>query len=420
MKKYSLALLSSALLSHSYAWAQADGGSWADDIDAAVSSSPVTTPAPAAPPSNPVARVVQSMNPDLSAVITFAAGLAGKPHYSLAGDDPSLFGGSDAQPAGFTVQEAEIALQASVDAYFRADLFLAIPNLSGIEVEEGFITSTSLPGNLQLKGGLFRSQLGRQNGQHLHLQDFARRPLINEAYLGEDGLRAPGVQLAWLVPVPFFLQLSGEALSVAAPEALGHLASFGGGKRTDLTYTASLRTFVPFTDEASLSLGLHAAFGRTPGMQGETEDEVIRAGARTAVQGIDAYFKYKPANQAGSHFSLAWTTEFFLRQVHGIEAGEDVLVDGGLYSQLLFQVSRRWYLGVRQDVLGLPASALQAPAWRTSLSATFAPTEFSRIRAYVERETLPQRGASLFSGEPNWAGYLQWEVTFGAHGAHPY
>ncbi|MBX7117243.1 MAG: hypothetical protein K1X64_23195 [Myxococcaceae bacterium] len=419
MKKYSLALLGSALLSHSYAWAQTDQSSWADDIDAAAAK-PVAAPTAVAPPSNPVARVVQSMNPDVSAVITFAAGLAEKQHYSLAGDDPSLFGGSDEQPGGFTVQEAEIALQASVDAYFRADLFLAIPNLSSVEVEEGFITSTSLPANLQLKGGIFRSQLGRQNGQHLHLQDFARRPLINEAYLGEDGLRAPGVQLAWLVPVPFFLQLSGEALSVSPPEKLGHLASFGGGKRTDLTYTASVRSFVPFTDEASLSLGLHAAFGKTPGMHGQNEDEVLRAGARTTVQGIDAYFKYKPANQAGSYFSLAWTTELFWRQVHGTAAGEEVLVDGGLYSQLLFQISRRWYVGLRQDVLGLPASKLQTPAWRTALSATFAPTEFSRIRAYVERETLPQRGASLFSGAPNWAGYLQWEVTFGAHGAHPY
>jgi hypothetical protein len=37
----------------------------------------------------------------------------------------------------------------------RADIFLTIPNLSGIEVEEAFLTTTHLPGNFQIKAGIF-------------------------------------------------------------------------------------------------------------------------------------------------------------------------------------------------------------------------------------------------------------------------
>jgi len=106
-----------------------------------------------------------------------------------------------------------------VDPYFRADIFLTIPNLSGIEVEEAFLTTTHLPGNFQIKAGIFRAGLGRQNTQHLHLQDFTRRPAINPQFLGVDGLRAPGLEVNWLVPADSVL-----------PGAVG-VGIFGGAGR---------------------------------------------------------------------------------------------------------------------------------------------------------------------------------------------
>src|SRR5919199_217626 len=136
---------------------------------------------------------------------------------------------------GAAVQEVELAFSAIVDPYFKGEVYLTIPNLEGIEVEEAFATTTSLPWNLQLKGGSFRSAFGRQNGQHLHMQDFTRRPLINAAFLGADGLRGPGAQLSWLAPLPFYLTFYAEAFSIGAPEepAAGTtiappVATFGG------------------------------------------------------------------------------------------------------------------------------------------------------------------------------------------------
>ena len=392
---------------------QADGGtgpSLLEEINAAASD---TTRQPAAPavPSSPTARTFQSFNPDISVIIDGTAGYANKRSYSMAGDDPDLKGGSNDRPAGFTLQELEVAFQAVVDPFFRADVFLTIPNLEAIEVEEAVVTTTSLPAGFQVRAGVFRSAFGRQNGQHLHLQDFTRRPLINEAFLGVDGLRAPGMQVSWLFPTSFFLQLSAEAFSVPRPEDTGHLTSFGGGKRTDLTYTTELKVFVPATQALSLYGGINAAFGKST---------YPRDGASTSVEGLDFYLKYKPPNVVGGYFSLAWTTEYFLRQVQPLAAGETVAQDGGLYTQLVFQLARQWLLGVRQDFLGVPQSTLQPRVQRTSLSLTFVFSEFARLRLYGERETTPAAGQSIFSGPECYATYLQLEVAIGAHGAHPF
>ena len=60
-------------------------------------------------------------------------GIGGRPPYSLSGDDPDLNGAIDEHPAGFTVQEAEVALQAVVDPYLRGDIFITIANLQAAE-----------------------------------------------------------------------------------------------------------------------------------------------------------------------------------------------------------------------------------------------------------------------------------------------
>jgi hypothetical protein len=417
----------------------------ANEIDAAAGQA-LPNAAKPVPEVNPVVRAFQSLNPDLAVIADFAAGIGRETTYSLAGDDPDLMGGPGNQPAGFAVQEVEVAFQAVVDPYLRADVYLAIPNLSGVEVEEAVATSTSLPAGFQVRAGIFRSAFGRQNGQHLHLQDFTRRPLINEAYLGADGLRSPGLQVSWLAPTPFFLQLSAEAFSVAPPEDLAHLTTFGGGKRTDLTYTGGLKTFFPVTDSVSVLFGANFGVGKTAGIGTDVEGEVLHKDRTSVLESFDLYVKFKPSNQAGSYFSVAWQTEVFVRQlpyrplVYESLKGfcdapetapgsvEDLLpyceqaqvLDAGMYSQVVVQVARRWFVGLRQDLLGLVTSDVQPRVNRTSLSVTFTASEFARIRAYVERESLPSPTQVFFDGRPNWAGYLQLELSIGAHGGHPF
>ncbi|HYZ88131.1 MAG TPA: hypothetical protein VE620_02430, partial [Myxococcales bacterium] len=110
-----------------------------------------------AAPQVPLLRGAQSLNPDISAILDAEGGYQRRPLLFINGDDPLLRSEEGRKAAGFAVQEVELAFSAIVDPYFRADVFLTIPNLEGLEVEEAFATSTSLPWNLQLKGGSFRS-----------------------------------------------------------------------------------------------------------------------------------------------------------------------------------------------------------------------------------------------------------------------
>ncbi len=301
-------------------------------------------------------------------------------------------------------------------------------------MEEAFATTTSLPWNLQVKGGSFRSAFGRQNGQHLHVQDFTRRPLINSAFLGSDGLRGPGVQVSWLSPLPFYLALYGEAFSLFNdPAASGGpvpepVRSFGANGFQRPTVTAEAKLFLPFGDEWSLYGGLNFASGESPGLA-LTSTTNVGVGRDTQLFGADLYLKWKPANVAGGYPSVALQVEAVFRHFTAGDALADAW-DGGAYAQAVMQFARRWFLGLRGDFVGLPASAVLARTARGAVSLTFQGSEFMRIRAYVELEkanisfgdeSIPP-GALLSAVQPSWApaAFLQLEISIGAHGAHPF
>lgn len=373
-------------------------------------------------PANALARFFQTMNPDISAIVDFAGGYYSDPSVPKSGDDPAH--------TGFNVQELEVALQSIVDPYFRADVFLTIPNLGGLEVEEAVLTTTGLPGNLQIRAGIFRADIGRNNTQHLHMQYFTRRPDTNTAFLGIDGLRSPGLEVNWLVPrIPFYLLLSVSAFSVEAAEANVQLQTFGGGKPYDFTYLATARTFFDLSESTSLYLGLHYAHGKTS--QSTTTNVALPSAlvttsdpAPTAYDNYydnlyagDLYLKWKPPNEAHTYSSLMWTTEYYLRQIPDLKLGgkPHPQLEGGIYSDLVWQAARRWYLGVRGQILGLPSGDNVQREYGAAASVTWALSEFSRVRLYGE-VNFPRA-----SGQPvNGAAFVQLEASIGAHGAHPF
>ncbi|MCH7840724.1 MAG: zinc-regulated TonB-dependent outer membrane receptor, partial [Planctomycetes bacterium] len=79
--------------------------------------------------------------------------------------DPPEFGGHDPAGNGFTLQNLELTLSASVDPYLRATAHL-IFSLEGVELEEAYFVTSSLPAGLQVKAGHFFTGFGRQNPLH--------------------------------------------------------------------------------------------------------------------------------------------------------------------------------------------------------------------------------------------------------------
>jgi hypothetical protein len=375
----------------------------------------------------PLPRGSQSLNPDISAILDLDFGYLRRGPQFLSGDDPDLHPDGTRHALGFTAQEVELALSAIVDPYFKGEVYLTIPNLEGLEVEEAFATTTSLPWNLQIKAGSFRSAFGRQNGQHLHVQDFTRRPLINAAFLGEDGMRGPGVQVSWLAPLPFFLTLSAEAFSLRADPADQTQAlprpvpSFGADAGARPTLAAEAKAFFPLGETWSLFSGLNFASGKSAGLsQGQAGTAGV--GRETQLYGADFYLKWKPANVAQGYSSLAFQAEFILRHLGAGDSLQDEW-DGGGYAQVVAQLARRWFLGLRGDLVGVPSSSVLGRTARLGTALTFQASEFARVRGYLEAEHAGDAPSALVPAAlPDWApaAYLQLEISIGAHGAHPF
>src|SRR5437867_8141161 len=120
-------------------------------------------------------------------------------------------GDHDPQQRGFNARNIELAFDGAVDPYFEgfANIVFKLDNdnETSVEVEEAFMQTTSLPYNLQLKGGQFFAAFGRLNPTHPHTWDFADTPLVNGLFLGPDGLRGVGAQASWTLPLPWYSQL---------------------------------------------------------------------------------------------------------------------------------------------------------------------------------------------------------------------
>src|SRR5258706_2541779 len=115
---------------------------------AAQQPAPAAATSSGAPPAM-LARGSQSLNPDMSVIVDADFGWQRRPMSYLNGDDPDLKAEPGLHAIGPAVQEVEVAASAIVDPYFKAEVYLTIPNLEGIEVEDAFATTTSLSWNLQ-------------------------------------------------------------------------------------------------------------------------------------------------------------------------------------------------------------------------------------------------------------------------------
>jgi hypothetical protein len=110
----------------------------------------------------------------------------------------------------FRFEELELALNAYLNPYMRADVYLGI-NDAGIEIEEAnFTILRGLPLSLQFNAGQYLLDFGRINPQHPHQWAWIDRPLMERAMLGDEGLRAVGTR------VSTFFALGDNAVTITA------------------------------------------------------------------------------------------------------------------------------------------------------------------------------------------------------------
>jgi hypothetical protein len=371
----------------------------------------MATPAWAQPP--PVRLFNQSgLMLDLSLDVLAAA--------AYFSDETNLnFGGHDPQQQGFTLQNAELTLGATVDPYLRADANIILLIEDGetvVELEEAYFTTLALPYRLQLLGGQFMTRVGRINAQHPHAWDFADQPVINNRFFGPDGLRNPGVQLSWLAPLPVYLVLIASAQNANGETATSFLSEAGETvdgytliardvrHASDLLYMGRVRTAVNPMESVEVVLGGSTLFGPNAS---DTDTS-------TTIHGVDLYAKWRPLNAERGFPFVALQVEGMWRHY---QTPGNPLHDRGLYAQLLWGFIPRWVAGARVDYAdgGDGTDPLRDRRLRLSPNVTFYPSEFSKWRLQYNADLAQHLG-----GQTLHAVFLQVEFLIGSHGAHTF
>jgi hypothetical protein len=368
------------------------------------------------PPAPPKTKML----PDISAVLTGLFGwFAHEPTPRPEGHDPVH------TTDGFVIQlqELEIALQSTIDPYFRADLYLAA-TLEGIELEEAFFTSLNLPVGLQLRVGLFFATLGRFNTQHfLEVHPFVDTPLVNRRFFGSEQLKGLGAELSWLMPLPWYAVVTADFLTANNPVSLGIPVESTRGLGDFLT-VLHLRQSFDLADTWSLTWGLsYAQAGNASG--GEDATDVNR----TTFAGTDLYLKWRDAR---GRTSVGLTVEYLLRRATHPGA---TATEGGLYAMVDAHLTPEWQVATRFDWLGVPntldgAMAFEgdlaefaAPSrqWRAGAAVSYSPSEFQRWRLqYNVDQVLGGPGGLVPASDVNHEIFLQYQGVIGVHGAHPF
>lgn len=341
-------------------------------------------------------------------------------------------GDHDPHVRGFTIPNAELALDGAVDPYFKAATNIAYKvnaqGETGVELEEMYLLTTSLPHNLQLKVGQFFAEFGRQNPQHPHAWAYADQPLVLNRMFGPDGLRSQGARLSWLLPTSFYT----EAMLSVMNSAGGTTYSFRndesgeihGGVPTergvaggrDFLYVPRLASSFDLTGTQTLMLGASGAVG--PNNSGTT--------SHTAIYGGDLYWKWKSARASGGFPFVAVQSEYLFRRYDAAARPEldgtrslpgETLHDAGAYAQVQWGIKPRIVAALRGEIVDGDQAAFANPLrqqrTRVAPGLTWFPTEFSKLRIQYN---LDHR-AGIGTDHSVW---MQFEFLLGAHAAHKF
>jgi len=362
-------------------------------------------------------------------------------------------GAHDPKRRGFTLQNAELSLLGSVDPYFDVETYivLTLDPESGeteVELEEAFAKTRQLSGNLDLEVGHIFSEFGVINPLHPHQWEFVDQPVVNTRLLGPDGARALGFRVGWLAPLPFESHLHVGMQNADQEQMSSFLGSFEHGHEEgeggldeglggrplvdrdesdlgDFVYLARWASSFQADQAWSTTLGLSFLHG--PNASGED--------GRTTIYGTDLMVEWKP--DPSKPRGAVWQTEIMKREWYAdhffsaedesdptddVVLDDDLLLDFGLYSQVLYFVDEHWSTGLRYEVASGEGDGTEVAREddpfrddRTRISPLIAwrPSEFTRIRLqynYDRADHLEHDDAHSF-----WLGV---EFLIGSHGSH--
>ncbi len=353
------------------------------------------TAGPATPQAKPAAGgisglggAIQSFNPDISI------------NGDFLGTYSSKEGGQTDDE--FQFRELEIGLSAPVDAYTNANAIITFgqeDNDFKADLEEGYVTFTQLPYDLQARVGKFRSEFGKVNSFHRHAIPWIDYPLVIQNYFGDEGLSGTGAELSWLVPhtgkqyVSLTYQITNNDNDTL----------FAGEKSDDFMHLVHLKTFRDLSPTSNLEIGASIA---------EAPNDGAHGGKRSTVEGVDVTYHWKP-KEAGLYRALLLQAELLAAQAD-LRGGQEST--WGMYMAGDYQFARRWKFGMRYDYTQLPFSSSRHE------------TGYSAYLTFLQSEFLFWRLGYLFTDRnfrqdgntDEQQVFLQLNWTYGIHPAHKF
>jgi hypothetical protein len=382
---------------------------------------PVGTPTPAAPTAQVPPGAEGGGGPTGALPVYGAVGGSKvfNPDIAVIGDFLGAGGRNVVSPSpALEMHESEASFQAVVDPYARADFFISFGE-EGVDLEEGFLTLTSLPGGLLTKVGKMRAAFGKVNTLHNHVLPWTDRPLVTKNLVGgEDGISDAGISVARLIPNPWmFLEATGQVFRGDSGDL------FHSGKPGHVSYVGHLRGYHDLTESTNVDLGVSYARGHND------SDTVVpdgTTGPTTQLYGIDGTLRWRPLQRSIYRSFIGRTEWIWSRQSNvigdvaptssanpiNIEGSEPAGRANGFYVSGDYQFARRWFAGARFDRSGYPTGGTLRDTGG-SMILTYWPSEFSQIRGQYRRTNYavgPAGNEFLF----------QFQFAIGAHGAHPF
>jgi hypothetical protein len=287
-------------------------------------------------------------NPDLSAL--------GDMRFNMYSDDTA--GVMSAEQLEFHFRELELNINAYLNPYMRADVFIGIHGVEGpVEVEEASMTVLrGLPLSLQLKAGKYLTDFGVINQQHPHQWAWLEWPLMHRAQFGPEGLRSIGANLSTFVALgETALTLSANAFSSRA-----FLLEHEHGEGADAHDHEDLEEDLVYRAEVVLPEQIMGS-ARVSAFRQLGDYWMVQAGVSALYGTFDADSGLKK-RIAGADFKLRWRPSQYKALVFSVEAmasDSDVIHEDstlainqiervradGAFGQIEYQFTRRFDLG---------------------------------------------------------------------------
>jgi hypothetical protein len=379
-----------------------------------VSAAPANTVSPSAQPA-PASDAVASAPAQVTQTQTFGGASSNakllNPDISLIGDFIGTAGHNNVSPGkSLELHESEVGFQAIIDPYARADAFLSFGE-NGVNVEEAYVTFTSLPAGLLLKVGKMRAEFGKVNTIHNHALQYIDRPLVtNNLVGGEDGIDDAGLSLTRFIPAPkgWFAEGTAQVFRGDSDDV------FTAQRRQDLSVVGHLRAYRDLSESTNLDLGVSYARGHNNSGEFTSDPSAFL----TNLYAADATLRWKPLRRA-IYNSFLFRTELFwsARDQLSPSAIFQTQHAFGMYSNAEYRLNRRWTVGGRFDRSGHADNGNLTDTGFSGI-VTYWPSEFSQIRGQyryghlLDPTTLRYNNANEF--------LFQFLFVMGAHGAHPF